>query len=540
MKRKKIVKYFLSCFLLICSLVNYSGYCSAGNNRADTLDLGVNQLINNYLELFSITDQNGVYHQYFEARFKSLFTEDALILNFLQGTTRYNQLITLDDYIKIALEESENKIIRPGVSGFTISQRLRSDNPGFYTYKVSLNKIIHTYSKLNYENLYNSEIELEIELIADEKNHKFWIKSIKPRLPRVVHLDYNVYYTDRRPAQNQLLYFSYFDEESGKEITRPRYTNHQGLISISNLPEHAEVKIGTDENIEVLLNVTKTARQWDMLSEKDRFIILSPREPLQERIIKPYKLRFGSKYHFPILYAIIANYRHFAFENPVIEMIPDFDFYFIISRSFIMRPDYALAFGYGIEYHSMVIDVQTRDLVYFNQQSMGPTIFQDPDFKTGRVISEQYTWNSLRFPFLLTWIYHSNNRLFESFDLSLVFRYHISPRVDYSFIVEEVSISDWDNYEAPDNMINNSTGNFLQNSPFSVAAEMAFNFNLYKDVFILQYSIAYGLSDLGNRRRLYFHADYPSGFSEFYQPMFKNNKLRYYNLSVGLGLAIKF
>lgn len=540
MNRKTIVKYFLSCFLLICLLINHSGYCSEGNYKADTLELRINQLINNYLDLFSITDQNGVYHQYFEARFKDLFTEDALIVNFLQGTTRYNQLVNLDDYIKIALEESENKIIRPGVSEFTISQRSRFKKPGLYTYTVSLNKTIHTYSKLNYENLYNSEIELEIELIADEKNHEFSIKSIKPRLPRVVHLDYNVYYADRRPAQNQLLYFSYFDEESGEEITRTRYTNHQGLISISNLPEHAEVKISTDENIEVLLNVTKTARQWDMLSEKDRFIILSPREPLQERIIKPYKLRFGSKYHFPILYAIIANYRHFAFENPVIEMIPDFDFYFIISRSFLMRPDFALAFGYGIEYHSTIIDVQTRDLVYFNQQSMGPTIFQDPDFKTGRVISEQYTWESLRFPFLLTWIYHSNNRLFESFDLSLIFRYHISPRVDYSFIVEEVNMSDWDNYEAPDNIINNSTGNFLQNSPFSVAAEMAFNFNLYKDVLILQYSLAYGLSDLGNRRRLYFHADYPSGISEFYQPMFKNNKLRYYNLSVGLGLAIKF
>lgn len=534
------MKQFSSLFLLVGFYVLFTGNCKAFDGRIDSTDILVHNLINNYLELFSITDQSGVYHQYFETQFRNLFTEDGEILNFHKESPLYNQIINLDRYISSALVEAENKIIRPGVSEFHISERVRLDEPGVFIYQVYLNKVIHFYSKLNYENLYDSEIKLHIDVLVDLNNTTCMIRSVKPVLPNVISLDYNVYFPDRRPAQNQPVIFSYFDDEQGKIVKRKRYTNHRGHVRVSNIPHDAEIKISAEDDLEVILDVTKTAHQWNILSEKDRFIILGPRKKTINRSYKPYKLRVGTKYHFPVLFAIIADYRHYAFENPIIELQPDFDYYFIVSRSLLSRPDFGFALGYGIEYNSSRINIETRDLIFFNPQLKSTLVNYQSDNITGIVIKEQYHWQGVRFPFFLTWIYHSNNRFFESFDLSLVFRYHMSPRIEYSLFLEELADNDPENPEVTGFVIEGFSGKFIQSRPLSIGAEMAFNFNIYNDVIILQYSLAYGLSDIGNYQRSYFNKAETTSAQESYAPFLKNKKLRYYNLALGLGLAIKF
>lgn len=523
------------------SFVVFTDNCKANDGKTDSTDFFVNQLINEYVELFSITDQNGTYHQNFENRFRNLFVDEAVIFNFLPDTEKYNYVISINDYIEAVITEMTDRIIRPGITEFYIAERsrLNEDVTDIFIYKVLLNKTIHFYSKDNYENLYNSELDLVIEIIVDKPKRRYRIQSVKPALPKVVTLSYTVYFPDRLPVKNQVVFFTYFDREIGKEVVRKRFTDHKGFVHISNVPEYAELKISTNDDFEIILDVDKTARQWSKLSEKDRFIILHANKKIK-RLIKPFKLRLGTKYHFPILHAIVSNYKHYAFENPVIDLIPDFDYQFLITRYFFLQQDFGLALGFGFEYNSMKINVETRNIVFYNSEMKNSWAGNQSDFITGRIIKEQYNWEGIRFPFFLTYIYYSDNKLFESIDLSLVFRYHISPTITYSLMIEEIPEADGDNSGETAFIIEGFTGEFKQDRPFSVALEMAFNFNLYKDLLIMQYSLAYGLTDIGNKQRLYFHGDDPNNSQNTYNPFLKNNQLKYYNLALGLGFAIKF
>lgn len=527
--------------------------------RASSLDTlnrdGLHNLVDNYYELFGLSDLDGHYHVTNESRFKSLFLDNATIVNFLPGTSHYEREITPEQYINELKGTYNGRIIRPGKPlQYQVKEQIYKISEGYIKYVVELKKSVAVFDRDTYQeiDIFPTTLLLDIFFLVEEQEYK--IKAIRVPGMRYYNLKFRVLYPDRQIARNLPVLFSY-EGPAENLIARKRYSNQRGEVFISNVPENASLRIYTDEGVMMDSGIKKTAAEWFALRQEDRFL-LTDGSAFHAR--RPAKFRLEGGVFFPL--QMLTSDISFKGDSSVnknlmTSVTPLPGGYIYLSRIIFHHRNLNLSLSSGIERFAIGFKSLIPSEIYISSTGMEQSAEDSERDVIGWITNEEYLIGSIRIPLSLTLSFCASDRFFGGVDIRALARYVLPCNHEYKIYFRSGGDADVVKTTSDDVggfLFDNST-NWVQSGNISYLAgkvrepekwlmgiEAIFNFNLYSDFVTFQYRISYNLNTIGTQGEPHYYKLRSEGQRFQYQPFLSGNQLRYMNLAVGFGFAFNF
>lgn len=544
---RKFVYHSSIIFLIIIPL----NFVIGQNIESDSItEKETDIVMQKYIELFGVSDIEGNFYKNIENRFQSLFTNNAMIYNYLPGTPYYQQNITVTEYIEIIKSHYNHRIIRAGkaLDYETIYSALDIEK-GLYRVENKWQKNVLIFDKDSYRKVEDITINLVTTLVYDDASESFLIERIALPGIKYINLTFRVLSPNRQPKKFIPLDFSYKVNDREK-LNRRRHTNHNGEVFISRVPENAILSITSPGGYALEAFQEQTAGQWKNIDIKDRFLIL---KKSSNDTSESKNIRFSGGFLFPLqilgvtLNNPVTNANH-SFRNGYLPVKTGG--YMQLSGSFRIYKSIYLLMGLGFEYLPFHLESTVPSFIY-------PTLLNDDgnleineDVIIGEVNKDTYNASILRMPLSIGLQYKTHkNRTFSGASLNALMKYTYPFEMNYMLNISDdrKTLAKFIAYhhkkDEKSNLLQNGSitqiaGEMSSSDNLALGMEAVFNFNLHKDILVLQYRASYHFHHIFSNSS----ANQFSIQNEVYRyfPLLENYELTYSSLYLGMGLAVSF
>ncbi len=532
---KRTVAIMLLGFIL-CAKSFSAGYTGIEDSADTLLTSRIGEYMNMYFESFTVSDEHGKYDPGKEFKFAHLFEQDALIFNFLPDQKNSYQPISIDEYFATVRNHFSDKIIRPGLYTWHIQSLspMREDHQYLIHAVIQKRVIIYQQDDMAVQSI--DDWELRATFLADTQQDSLKIIGIHNLLNENTDLTLRVLYPSREPAKWKTFEIEYFDPALRKRVKRERVTNQLGLLSLSHVSSKSRIKIHSADKHENLLSAALAADNWNHLTGDNRFFIIQETPPF-ERKRKHHLVNAGTKLHFPFNPFDISLGLNSPATLSKIGDLHQTDFFAHYSRMFFLWKGLGLAASSGLEYAASAFTSSGNQLAYLFSPVNTEAVAR-VDTSIVQIAGEKYKHTLLGIPLTVSVNYVSQNRVFTGAGIGVRARYAIINKYNYTLQFNENTPGDA--AVIPDFYIRNETGSFSQAGRFDFSLDLSLLFNIYRDILHLHTMASYNLNTVGNQRKNNSLTDDPADIGAPFPPFFNDNKLEFYNITMGLGLAYRF
>jgi len=253
--------------VILIALISITNAQILSSKQDSIIQKKIGKLLYDYSIYGNLTENDIVISQRYINKFKQLFTDNAYLKNDMFGRLYSDDLISVENYIKGAIEKYP--------SGFSLTVDLIEQKEIKYIEKlrmylipVNIKKNVFTMNKAG--NLIEKDFEQTIEVLCDIDLIEFKIDRITDKQLELVDVPFSFVDIDNSKALKNIQVVLEYD---GK-IQQEKFTNASGTVLFTKIPVKKRVKIYILENQGFSSEEipTKTMGQWANLVDRKIFL----------------------------------------------------------------------------------------------------------------------------------------------------------------------------------------------------------------------------------------------------------------------------